>query len=101
MSCDVLVRCIFLHYLRIIAIAGIGTPPPERWDDDAKSSWLACIPPTAAPKKAILKWDHGLDVDNFSWQRLVEQGRDLLKALINLHSPESGSQVCMQGVNII
>lgn len=73
-----------LRKCRIVAIPGVGTPSVDDWDDDANSTWLRCIPPTAAPKKGVLTYDHGLDVENFTWQGLIEQGRELLSDLLDL-----------------
>lgn len=71
----------------IVAVAGVSTVPPEEWDDGAGGTWLTSFPTNIIPHASVFVFDHGICYDGPSeWIELLDQGSDLLEALLLLKS---------------
>ncbi|KAL8305078.1 hypothetical protein RB598_003018 [Gaeumannomyces tritici] len=70
----------------IIAVPGVGTPPPDEWLSEQTSAgerrlWFESIPGGVAPGIGVYGYHHGIDASGLSWHDLLEHGGRFVTAL--------------------
>lgn len=69
---------------RIVAIPGVGTKPPEKWDSNTGALWERLGESGRRPI-AVYTFHHDIDlVEDFSWQAILDGGPALLHSLLEL-----------------
>jgi hypothetical protein len=67
----------------IVLIPGVGTPSSDEWPFCSALPWKEFLQSLNHPI-TLLGYDHGIPSDNhFSWERLLEEGRNLLSTFEN------------------
>ncbi|KAL1638140.1 hypothetical protein SLS58_008977 [Diplodia intermedia] len=65
-----------------ILVPGVETTPANEWNDEAGRPWLHSLPSSVSSDMSVYAFNHGLTARDFTWTRLLGQGHELLKQLV-------------------